>query len=367
MKKILKRLSILICGCLAIICALSAFASNNDNLSTPIRDVELIKQNVDYQAVLNGFDNAKFSIENTIAKFTGYKTYNLSDFVEIDYASNTQIQEKITVKYEAVYNDLDNSVSLTAIINNGEIIEDTVHGIAFIDANGKPDAVLDFDGVYIFLSELNDVSVIENCGWFKKLVSAAIATVVVTAVVASVLATGGASLGAVVGICALVGAGVGGTTSAIVGAIDWEISFQEVAVNFGAGLVVGAAVGAVTGAVTYKISSLIKGGYKNGTAKYGDTFEKLGEYVKKPDLNINWQKTTSHATQRMAERGMTQSSVDKIIQTGKVLSQNGGEKFLYLSKDGAAVVGKGGELITTYSSANFDQTLIEVLKLLGIL
>lgn len=256
MKKIIKKLSIMICGCLIAVCMLSTFNGTKGSVATPTRDVELIEQNVDYQAILSSFDDSKLIIQNAKASFSGYKTYCLNEFDIIDYISNTQIQETITVRYEATYFDEDNSVSLTAIIvnTNGEEIKDTVYGVAFIDENGNPDAIMNFDGDYILLSELNNLSIIENCGWFKKLVSAAIATVVVTAVVATVLATGGASLGAVVGVCALVGAGVGGTTSAIVGAIDGEVSFGQICANFGAGLLVGGATGALTGFVVGKIA-----------------------------------------------------------------------------------------------------------------
>jgi hypothetical protein len=104
------------------------------------------------------------------------------------------------------------------------------------------------------LSDINNITLIENCGWFKKLVTAAIGTVVVTAVVASVMATGGATLGAVVGVCALVGAGCGGLASAIIGAIDGEVSFGQVCANFGAGLVVGTAAGTLTGFIVGKIA-----------------------------------------------------------------------------------------------------------------
>lgn len=255
MKNIIKRLNLLICWCLVAICALSTFIGNKESVSTPTRDVELVKQDVDYQAYLSNFEKAKLIIEDTVATFSGYKTYNLKDFAEIDMVSATQVDNQITVKYIANYDDKDCSVSLTAIINgNGETIEDTVYGVAFINEEGTPDAIMDFDGEYILLSELQNIGVIENCGWFKKLVTAAIATVVVTVVVASVMATGGATLGAVVGVCALVGAGVGGTTSAIVGAIDGEVSFGQICANFGAGLIVGAATGALTGFVVGKIA-----------------------------------------------------------------------------------------------------------------
>lgn len=126
---------------------------------------------------------------------------------------------------------------------------------------------MDFDGEYILLSELQNIGVIENCGWFKKLVTAAIATVVVTVVVASVLATGGATLGAVVGACA----------------IDGEVSFGQICANFGAGLIVGAATGALTGFVVEKIAcynvAFSKGSYGSVDECISYHFRKHGAEV----------------------------------------------------------------------------------------
>ena len=51
MSKILKRLSVLICGCLVAVCALSTFVSNKDNVSTPTRDVEITNGNISKEAI----------------------------------------------------------------------------------------------------------------------------------------------------------------------------------------------------------------------------------------------------------------------------------------------------------------------------
>jgi hypothetical protein len=169
MKKILKFLSFLICSCILIISLINVHLNDSSNLSTKIRNVELSNQDLDYQEIFSEFDNAKFYVNNNLATFSGNKTYNLTDIIGIDYVSISDIEEKVDVKYVATYNDLDTSVSLTATIDiKGEEIEDTIYGTAFIDENGNPDAFLNLEDTIILLSDINNITLIENCGWFKK-------------------------------------------------------------------------------------------------------------------------------------------------------------------------------------------------------
>ena len=267
--------------------------------------------------------------------------------------------------------------------------------MAFINDRNQIDAVLNIDGDSVLLSELQDAGLIENCGWFKKAfkkIAKAVKKVCNTAVIA---------VGAVVG--AGIAAGTAAASTAIQdGKVDWET------VGICAG--VGAAVGAVASGVAYGVTNAIKGAgsaaddvvnsaddvansaddvakgatssaddVANGVAnsaddvvgkvvaKYGDDFGQYGQYVKNPNIKVDWTKTTTHGSQRMAERNMTQSMVDDIVKNGKALSQNGGEKFLHLTKDGAAVVSKNGELITAYTKNEFKPAMIELLTKLGIL
>lgn len=229
-------------------------------------------------------------------------------------------------------------------------------GFAFINEKGEPDAIMELDGDYILLSEMQEMGLIQNCGWFKKLIAAAVAAVVVTVVVASVMVTGGAAVGAVIGVCAAVGAVVGGTTSAVVGAIDGETSMDEIVANFGWGALIGGIAGAATGAGVYGLHSLT-------SVKYGHDFGKLGKYVKNPKISVDWANATSHGLERMSQRGMSRSLIEKIVKSGYTLSQSGG-KFLFLTAEGAVVLDSLGKLITTYSSGDFDSAILEILRIL---
>ena len=64
----------------------------------------------------------------------------------------------------------------------------------------------------------------------------------------------------------------------------------------------------------------------------------------------------------MAERGITKDMVESIIQNGKVLSQNGGNKFAYITPEGVAVISKEGKLITAWGRQYFDENMIEIVN-----
>ncbi len=109
----------------------------------------------------------------------------------------------------------------------------------------------------------------------------------------------------------------------------------------------------------------IKGGTST-LAQYGDDFGKMGTYVENPNIKVDWTQYAEHAAERMQQRGMTQEMVNNIVENGKVLSQNNGNKFAYITQEGVAIVSKQGKLITAWSSADFDSSMLEIIsKLFG--
>lgn len=109
-------------------------------------------------------------------------------------------------------------------------------------------------------------------------------------------------------------------------------------------------------------------GYQNpaesGTATLGDTFGKMGEYVKSPGIKVDWSQYAQHGFDRLAQRGMSKELVESIVQNGKALSQNGGAKFAFVTEQGVVVLSKEGKLVTAWSSAYFDDAMKEIIKLL---
>ena len=85
---------------------------------------------------------------------------------------------------------------------------------------------------------------------------------------------------------------------------------------------------------------------KSGTstlAQYGDDFGKVGTYVENPNIKVDWTQYAEHAAERMQQRGMTQEIVNNIVENGKVLLQNNGNKFAYITQEGVAIVSKEGK------------------------
>ena len=105
-------------------------------------------------------------------------------------------------------------------------------------------------------------------------------------------------------------------------------------------------------------------GKKLKLAQYGDDFGKMGKYVKTPNVNFDWSQSTNHGLERMKQRGITSSMIEDFINKGKVLSQDNGNRFAYVTKDGVAVISKDGKLITAWTSANFDSNMSKIVKLL---
>ena len=79
MKKILKRLSVLICGFLIVVCAISIFTSSKDNVSTPTRDVELGEQGLEIDSNFKSFDSYDLNCTDGKVDFIGYDSIKLSD------------------------------------------------------------------------------------------------------------------------------------------------------------------------------------------------------------------------------------------------------------------------------------------------
>ena len=51
--------------------------------------VEVKRQAVDYQSVLDEFEDAELETTGSLTTFVGYKTINLAEFVELDLVSST--------------------------------------------------------------------------------------------------------------------------------------------------------------------------------------------------------------------------------------------------------------------------------------
>lgn len=262
---------------LLIPCFMSFGQSKNVNYYTPrTTRVSVSSQSIDCESIFNEFQNANLQTIDDKTTFEGTKTFNLMDFAELDNLSDTDVvaEANIQVKYRFSYEKETNLVTLSAYTmgDDGEVLVDTLIGAAFVNENGDLDALLDCgEQDYMLLSDMQDLGMIENCGWFKKMfnkvaktikkvvsttvgVIGAIATVALPVVCGVVMAATGVGLLATIAVGATVGAVTAGATAAAStyqqdGKVDWE------AVGICAG--VGAAVGAVASATSYEITKLL--------------------------------------------------------------------------------------------------------------
>ena len=160
------------------------FSNVNANSAKP-RTVPISQSVVDAQSVLDSFENSELSTYGTVSTFTGDKKFNAAELREIDFIAE-QIDNEldtVDVNYQVSYDYENSNVVLSTVIKGENYIPviDSVEGVAFRNAEGKIDALLEIDGEMIYLSELCNNSVIENVGffsWLKKATTAIVKTVV---------------------------------------------------------------------------------------------------------------------------------------------------------------------------------------------
>ena len=94
-------------------------------------------------------------------------------------------------------------------------------------------------------------------------------------------------------------------------------------------------------------------------ANIGTNFGKLGTLIENPGVTVK--SISAHALERMNERGITQGMINAWVNTGKALQQ-AGNKIMYVTKEGVAVVNEAGKLITAYGSSFYDENMKAVIE-----
>ena len=146
------------------------FSVEKDKVSANVRTVQLSNNEMDYQAILNEFEDSTLTTEGTLTTFTGYQALDPSVFEEIDNLSESDVETlaECKVGYKFTYDTESNVVTIYASMENelGEIEMDTISGVGFINEDGEIDAVMNVDGEGVLLSEMRNAGMIQNCGWF---------------------------------------------------------------------------------------------------------------------------------------------------------------------------------------------------------
>lgn len=101
---------------------------------------------------------------------------------------------------------------------------------------------------------------------------------------------------------------------------------------------------------------------KNNGVEVGTDFGKIGKLVNHPNIKINWSEHSEHGMSRLKQRGLSKSQVDDFVERGKALSQNGGEKFAFITENGVAIVSKDGKLVTAWGKKEFDEGMEKIIE-----
>lgn len=298
---------VMICICLALTCCLTYGITNylRARYELPIEVVRTIDANsnkIDYQSVFDEFEDGKLETIGTKTTFEGTKTISLEELSFFDNLSEGDVSEceGISVTYKFSYDNSTNVATMSAITqNDGYVIEvEEISGIVFTNEFGNVDVLFDIDGNQVLLSEMQDMGMVQNCGWFKnlfrKIVVATVAVVAVAAVTTIVVATCGAGLGACIAAGAIAGGITGGVAGGIIsyseyGKLDWRWIVGGTVVGAALGAVTGWGVGKIKGAgcsQTAQVNDLIKAA-DNGNLKYSDTVSNYYKNGSRPYCNSN--------------------------------------------------------------------------------
>ena len=112
---------ILCCVLLFLTVTISKTKAGSSVVGANTRTVELSESGVDFQSVLNEFDNAKLSKDGSTTYFEGFKALDSTLLSEIDYISETDFEnlENCTVKYNFSY--ISSTISITYSSDNFKI------------------------------------------------------------------------------------------------------------------------------------------------------------------------------------------------------------------------------------------------------
>lgn len=297
-RKILTIISIIT---MALVLFVSPILATNINTTAQkeqvqqTRTISASESLIDSENIFNSYEEQTLEIKDSVVTFEGNQTISLEDLCDLDEVSKDELepQENLVIKYKYGYNNETNEVTLKVVSVSGEeeIIIDTIYGEAFINDAGEIDAYLEVEDEIILLSELQEAGMIENCGWFSKMIKKAICrTVTVAAVVTIVAATCGAGLGATIAIGAAVGVVTGGVTGGVesykaTGKVQVGAVFAGIGVGAAVGVATGALVGGAKKAIT-KVANVKKMKCSFSKGSFSSSSESLNYHFKKHGAKV---------------------------------------------------------------------------------
>lgn len=196
-----------------------------NKMSAAVRDIELEMKEVDSQSIFSEFKETEliYVEEDNYVQFCGIQTLDSSILNKIDLVSVTNDgSNELDIKYSIEFDADSNLVYLTVTAVNSEVgeIVDKIVGVPFLNEEEEVDVAFSLEDEIIYMSEFEDYSVLENCGWFSKFWKkfAPVAAVVLTvAVVVTVAVVATPAIVAAIPTVSMVAVAGGGTATVLTG------------------------------------------------------------------------------------------------------------------------------------------------------
>ena len=137
--------------------------------SKEVKSREILVDSPDINCMLEDtFDDYSMKIVDNEVRFDSSLSINKN--LESQYDALNSYDDTYDVTISANYNSETSIMYITYFIYDEDTLveSDTLMGTPFVDENGNEDVVFYDDGEYLYLSELEIDSSINNCGWFTS-------------------------------------------------------------------------------------------------------------------------------------------------------------------------------------------------------
>lgn len=105
-------------------------------------------------------------------------------------------------------------------------------------------------------------------------------------------------------------------------------------------------------------------GYNISKGEYdiGDQVGRFGILTDSPKIDVDWKISAIHSREMLEVREINVNDIDGWVKYGACIEQDKGNKFVFVTREGTAVVRKDGKLITVWSEKDYDQAMIDIVK-----
>jgi hypothetical protein len=145
--------------------------ANTEQLSSKERTVELTHKFLDDNNITTEFDEYDYNEDENGFEIQAKKSFDKSIFSELDLVGLDEDNEQFTAHYSVQYIEDDSTILLSVTLENAdeESIIDTLPGLLTYNSSGEPDVMFVADGELIWLSELQEIGILDEVNWFSTL------------------------------------------------------------------------------------------------------------------------------------------------------------------------------------------------------